>query len=133
MSEKTETGKEVKGSPKPKKKLKPDPFDRKKKDLLGRIKTRKESILTLHEEIGLIDSLQYIVTSFSGAKVVRPEEDLRYYSPLNVSLPDIETLGAFFRELKHLKSKMPKVELTYSGQVTEDKVLAEVKIRFKEE
>lgn len=129
MSEKIETGKEVKESPKPKKKTKPDPFDTKRKELLGKIETHHAIILAFHKEIGLFDALQSIVKLLSGAKTVRIG---RYSDTLEVSLPDIESLGVFFRELEHLKSRMPKVELTYSGKVDGNNVLAEVEIRFKE-
>jgi len=119
MSEKIDTGKEAM-----------DPFDTKRKELHREIEEHQASILRLNERIDLMYSLQCIIRIFSGAKVVRWK---RYTddSTIEVILPDIETLGAFFRELEHLNSKMPKVALTYSGKIAGDEVLAEVKIQFK--
>lgn len=132
MGEKTDTGKEVvkpsdapQGSPKPKRKNMPDPLDVRRKELLERIELNKHGILISHEKIELVDSLQRIIKIFSGAKAVKLET---YSNILEVSLPDVESLGVFFRELEHLKSEMPKAKLTYSGKVDEDKILAEVRI-----
>lgn len=130
MSEKTDTGKEESPKPeKPKKKKKtepePDPLDSQRKVILGLIENHQNDILYLHKKIELTDSLQSIIKLLSGAKAVKFGT---YSNTLEVSLPDIETLGVLFRELEYLKSKMPKVELTYSGDVAGDKVLAEVRI-----
>lgn len=109
-----------------------DPFDRKRKKLLERIEMNKHGILISNKKIEMIDLLQITIKLFSGAKVVNPEKDLRPYQPLKINLPDLETLGAFFRELEYLKARMlPKAELTYSGEVNQD-ILAKVTLRFKD-
>jgi len=119
MSEKTDTGKEVM-----------DPFETERNQLIAAVGAYRGNILEAHKKIELLDSLQSIVKYLSGAKVVQMT-DLGY-RPLKVSLPDVEVLGTFFRELDHLKSKMPDLRLTYSGEVSQDKVLAEVVIQFKD-
>jgi len=126
MSEKTDTGKDVMD------KTKSGPFDAKRQELLTAIETYQGNILETHKRIELIDSLQSIIKIVSGAKVVHLGTFRFYGDPLVVSLPDIETLGTFLRELEHLKSKIPTVELTYSGKIAGDEVLAEVKIAFKD-
>ncbi len=91
----------------------------------------RQKLDELHTRIGLIRTLGLTIDSVADAQVA----EISYMSrnmDVVVSLPNIETLGTFLRELDHMQSKYLNAKLTYSGTIKKDLVNASLKISFKE-
>ena len=105
-------------------------FNSTRKEILEEIEKFSRIILDLDERTALIGLLQRIVEIVSGVEAAHSYT--HSYLIFDVKLPDIETLGVFFRELEHLKLRRPNEKLAYSGKIDGDKVLAHVEVRFTE-